>query len=126
MIHSRIQSGQAGEEMCVRFLERHGYRIIERNFRNKIGEIDIIAKEGEMLCFIEVKLRNSESRELPFESVTQKKQIKLTRVAESYLKFKHIDDIDVRFDVMAVLPDVHGRLRVEIIKNAFEAQVWSG
>ncbi|HQP10182.1 MAG TPA: YraN family protein [Candidatus Omnitrophota bacterium] len=120
MINRKIKLGQAGEQEAVTFLERQGYRILERNFRNPLGEIDIIAKEGDTICFIEVKTRSSQAFGSPFESVTPAKQRKIIHVALSYLKSKGREESKARFDVIAVCLEQEGPGRIEMIKNAFE------
>ncbi len=113
--------GQAGEEAAVAFLKRQGYHILERNFRNKLGEIDIIAKDDDTVCFIEVKTRRSEMFGSPFEAVTPVKQRKIIHVALSYLQVSGREESKARFDVVAVFLEEEDAPRIEIIKNAFEA-----
>jgi putative endonuclease len=122
MSFQRIQSGQLGEDAAARFLCKNGYKILERNFKNTLGEIDIIAQDSGVLCFIEVKTRTSDLFGSPFESVTPAKQRKLTRVAQSYLKLRRIPDKKMRFDVIAVMKRGGHYDQVDIIKDAFEAQ----
>ncbi len=121
MTFQRIKLGQGGEETAVAFLERQGCRILEQNFKNKIGEIDIVAQDGDTICFVEVKTRKTGSCGSPFESVTPAKQRKIARVASSYLKFKGKSDMQARFDVIAVFLEEGCHPRVEMIENAFEA-----
>ncbi len=116
----RIKLGQIGEEAAVAFLKRQGYHILERNFRNSLGEIDIIAKDDDTVCFIEVKTRKNEAFGSPFESVTANKQRKIIHVALSYLKAKGREESNARFDVVAVFLEGEGPERIEIIKNAFD------
>lgn len=122
MTIQKVQLGQIGEEAAVTFLKRQGYKIIEQNFRNQLGEIDIIAADGDVLCFIEVKTRNSDLFGSPFESVTVAKQRKITRVALSYLKYKGKSNAKARFDVIAILVNGEECQSIEIIKNAFDCQ----
>jgi len=89
----KIQLGQIGEEAAVTFLKQQGYQIVEQNFRNQLGEIDIVAYEGDTICFVEVKTRRSDIFGSPFESVTPAKQRKIAQVALSYLKFKGKSDV---------------------------------
>ena len=120
MTVQRIKFGQIGEEAVVCLLERQGCQILERNFRNRLGEIDIIARDKETICFVEVKTRRTEAFGSPFESVTPAKQRKIIQVALSYLKFKRQEGAAVRFDVAAVLLAGEQCEDVEILKNAFE------
>ena len=117
----KTQLGRKGEEAASSFLLGHGYRIIERNFRNRIGEIDIIAYDRDILVFIEVKTRRSEEYILALESVTQAKQAKIIQVASSYVKYKRLTDVQIRFDVMAVIGHMNGIERIDLFKHAFEA-----
>ena len=118
-----ISFGKAGEESAVKFLENNGYRILERNFRNRFGEIDIIARDKDTLCFIEVRSRSSDFYGQPFETVIARKQRKIAKLAFSYLfKRKIAFDIKARFDVVSAVPDKNGVLQIEIIKNAFEVR----
>ena len=113
--------GQYGESLAARFLENKGHRILEKNFKNKIGEIDLITKDGAVVCFIEVKTRRSLSCGMPYESVHQHKQRKLIQVALSYLKYKFgTVDVSSRFDVVSIYKDVHDREHIEHIPNAFD------
>lgn len=113
--------GDACEDEASKFLKKNGYKIIERNFRCRSGEIDIIAKEGKTVVFVEVKARNSATKGDPASAVTARKQKSITRAALHYLKTKSIYDQKVRFDVIAINesdPDS----RIRLIKNAFEIQ----
>ncbi|GAB6095074.1 YraN family protein [Desulfatiferula olefinivorans] len=118
MLNFRQLFGQSGEHHAVRYLKKNGYHILATNYRNRIGEIDIIAKEGETLVFVEVKTRSRRFFVHPKEAVTRKKQIKITRVAQYWLKANHKTGVRVRFDVVAVLSD-HRTYEIELIKNAF-------
>ncbi len=113
--------GVAGENSAVVFLKKKGYSILERNFRTKIGEIDIVAKEGKTLCFVEVKARMSTTQGVPQESVSFFKQRKLSRLALIYLK-QHFQSIDqlARFDVVSVFLDEDGEEQIQLIQNAFD------
>lgn len=95
-----------------------GYEIIEYNFRCCIGEIDLIAKDGEFLVFVEVKYRRNENAGNPLEAVTLRKQRTIGKVAAYYLMTHgYGEDAPCRFDVAAVLGN-----RVQIVQNAFEYQ----
>ncbi len=111
--------GKIGESLAVKHLKKKGYRILERNFRNALGEIDVIARQGGSLVFIEVKSRRSDRYGSPKFAVTPAKQKKISMVALSYLKAMGQSHAKARFDVVAVVSDndIH---RFEIIRNAFE------
>ena len=115
----RRHTGESGEALAVRFLKKDGYKIIEQNYRCKLGEIDIIARDGRVLAFIEVKARRTGEFGGPKWAVTPKKQRKISMVALEYLKKTKQMEERARFDVVAIrlLPD---RPDVEIIKNAFD------
>ncbi|HLF18053.1 MAG TPA: YraN family protein [Candidatus Omnitrophota bacterium] len=117
---SKRDLGQLGEKLVVSILRQHGYRILETNYRHKIGEIDIVAKEKDVLCFIEVKTRLSDEFGDGLEAVTIHKQRKLARLAQAYLMQYQLMDHHARFDVISVLGDPDNSPAIEIIKNAFE------
>lgn len=106
--------GNIGEELATQYLKKKGYQILDRNFSNKIGEIDIIAKQNNTIIFIEVKSRNSAKFGLPREAVTRYKQNKIRTIALSYLKQKKLFNSSCRFDV---IEDFNGEIRH--IENCF-------
>ncbi len=111
--------GIESESLAANYLKSNGYRILERNYRNQIGELDIIAKEGPVLVFIEVKARNTRRFGSPKQAVTPAKQAKISRTAMAYLKATGQVHAKARFDVVAIdarfnPPDI------EVVKNAFE------
>ena len=118
---SRQNLGYQGEEYASNYLIKKGYTILERNYRNKLGEIDLIAKQGVMLCFIEVKTRRNLAYGAPFEAVHASKQHKMVRLALCYLQQKfHTIEVPSRFDVMSIYEDPQGEILVEHIVNAFD------
>ncbi|HPD61349.1 MAG TPA: YraN family protein [Thermodesulfobacteriota bacterium] len=116
---SRIELGKRGEELAIGFLKKLHYKILEKNFRCKLGEIDIIALQGKTLVFIEVKTRSSLEYGSPQTSITSKKRKQLTKVAFFYLQKNRLFDRAARFDVVSVECDL-GKEKVELIRNAFE------
>jgi len=114
----RIGTGQTGEDLAVRYLENLGYTIVERNYRKRIGEIDIIARDGECLVFIEVKTRSNRRFGSPFDAVDFRKQQQISRVALAFMTQHRFGEVPVRFDVIGV--HLEESPRVELIKNAFE------
>lgn len=107
--------GIEGEVLAKEYLEKQGYKILQTNYKNKIGEIDIIAMDNKTLVFVEVKCRSSLKFGLPREAVDERKQYKIRQIATGYLKFKGLyEKINVRFDVIDVLG-----LKVTHIKDAF-------
>ena len=101
-IFNRIK-GNIGEELATNFLKKQKYKILGRNYRNSIGEIDIIAKDKKVVVFVEVKARSSDEFGLPCEAVDYRKQQKIHSVASIFLKEKKLEDCEIRFDVIEVL-----------------------
>ena len=112
--------GSRGEELAAAFLQRIGFSIVERNFRCKGGEIDIVAKDGNTLVFIEVKSRKTVSYGVPQLAVTPFKQRQISKAALTWLAINHKHDAPARFDVIAILLSSDYQYRIEHIKNAFE------
>jgi len=114
--------GERGEAAACRYLKQNGYKILARNYSKAfgkiIGEIDIIAKKGEFLCFVEVKTRQSTAYGLPSEFVTRAKQQKVIRTAYTYILEKHYDGA-VRFDVVEVFHDGQKIQTLRHIPHAF-------
>jgi len=108
--------GGLGEKIASDFLKKSGYRVIEKNFRSRYGEIDIIALDGQDIVFVEVKLRNNLSFGSGREAVSPAKQLRIIKSAVDYIKKKSLEGRNVRFDVI----EVCGRRdTVEHIKSAF-------
>ncbi len=120
MTQQRLDLGKLGEEQAVARLKKEGYRIILRNYRNTFGEIDIIAQDGKILCFVEVRTRTQDWHGHPFDSISLTKQKKIIRAAQGYLAERDAQDTEARFDVVAVTPQENGGCSVELIKDAFE------
>ncbi len=113
-----MKLGQRGEDLAAAYLQKKGYKIIQRNFKTLIGEIDIIARDRDVLVFIEVKTRESLEYGHPFESVNKNKKRKIANVAMLYLK--RLKDIPpCRFDVVSVYYE-QGRAEFNLIQDAFE------
>jgi putative endonuclease len=115
----REQLGAEGERLAVHHLQRKGYRIAERNYRCPLGEVDLIALQGEELCFVEVKTRRSDEFESPVVNVTPDKRRRIRRIARYYLSRKRIADTNVRFDVIAIVLPEGGEPKLEHYENAF-------
>ncbi len=124
MTKERITLGKRGEDLAVLYLKEQGIDVKIQNYRQKTGEIDIIAQDGDCLVFVEVKTRKNLAFGLPFEAVTRKKQAQLTRVAMDYISRNKISQQAIRFDVISVLM-IHGRKpQIEHLTNCFEAVPW--
>jgi putative endonuclease len=111
--------GEQGESLAVWYLKQNGYKIIEQNYRNRMGEIDIIAQDKKTIVFVEVKSRRSIRYGSPKWAVTPKKQRKISMVALYYLKTTKQSDAKARFDVVAITSN-RDEPQIEIVKNAFE------
>ena len=109
-----------GEELVADYLRKRHYEILAHSYRSRFGEIDLIARQQGVICFVEVKLRSSTEYGLPREFVDRRKQEKLRITAEAYLAQEDLD-CDARFDVAEVYADPSGRgkARIEYIENAF-------
>lgn len=110
--------GDSGEVSAVSFLERKGFAILERNYRFNHGEIDVVAREGEELVFVEVKTRTTTKFGFPEESVTPEKQQLIRRTAEGYVREKKLENVLCRFDVIAIKVE-QGRETLMHFRNAF-------
>jgi putative endonuclease len=99
---SRYNKGQAGEDTAVDFLTGNGIKILERNFRCPPGEIDIIAKHGQTIVFVEVRTRHTKGFGTPEESITALKRSRLIRAAQWYLKQHKLYNTSARFDVVTI------------------------
>ena len=119
MLNKQQQFGQTSETVAARFLKKRRYKILETNFRTRLGEIDIIAKDGDTIAFIEVKARTSDHFGNPKGAVTLQKQRKISMAALQYLKATEQSDAKARFDVVSISPRSDPPA-IEIIKNAFE------
>ncbi|BCR03947.1 UPF0102 protein [Desulfuromonas versatilis] len=120
MTRQRLSLGQWGEDQAVRYLQGLGMKIVERNFRTPVGEIDIIARHRKTLVFVEVKTRRSAAFGTPQEAVGAFKQRQILRTAQWYLAQGHGRGLQPRFDVVAVRPAAD-TAAIEHIPDAFGA-----
>jgi putative endonuclease len=111
--------GKESESAAVKHLKKNGYRIIEQNYRTKLGEIDIIAKEKNTIVFVEVKSRKTLSYGNPKYALTPKKKRKISMAALYFLKVTKQSGSKARFDVVSISPGKNAP-EIEIIKNAFD------
>jgi putative endonuclease len=118
----RPSLGRLGEDVACRELARRGYAILARRFRTRCGEIDIVAREGETLVFVEVKTRSSERFGRPAEAVTGRKQAKIALMASEYLLRVNLGPVPCRFDVVTVLVPPTGAPAIEVMRGAFDAR----
>lgn len=119
--------GDSAEDMAARYLEKHGYDIVERNFSCKTGEIDIIARlapesgshKAAILAFVEVKSRNSTDYGLPCQAVDYKKRQRIIRTAEFFLlRYPFLKNMQPSFDIVEILR-LNGEIFIRHLKNAF-------
>jgi putative endonuclease len=116
---SNIQLGKAGEVAAAGFLEKNGYKVLHKNYKSKLGEIDIVALDKETVCFIEVKTRTSNAFGFPYEAVSRFKQRQIAKAALVYLKTKCLLHKKARFDVVSILY-AGNTPNIKLVKNAFE------
>jgi len=118
---NKKELGKIGEDYAAQHLIKSGYSIIHRNFRTKFGEIDIIARDGKYLVFVEVKTRRSKEFGYPREAVDSYKQVRIKNLANLYLAKKKLFSEYTRFDVVEVFVDENNLAKsIYLIKNAFE------
>jgi putative endonuclease len=109
-----VARGRWGEDQAARWYLSHGYEIVDRNWRAAGGEIDLVVRRGQVVAFVEVKTRASDAYGDPALAVTVPKQLRLRRLAASWLRATAIHGVEVRFDVVSVLG-----VRVRVIEAAF-------
>ncbi len=122
---TRRATGVRGEEEAARFLARCGYAILDKNVRTRAGEIDLVAKEGKTLVFVEVKTRKDLAGDPPEAAVNTRKQNRLGKLAHGYLKLRRLREMPCRFDVVAVILNDEGGVKaIRHIPNAFSVAAW--
>ena len=122
MILNKFLLGRQGEGEAVRYLRDNGYKILHRNLRARFGEIDVVARDGPALCFVEIKARSSTRFGFPEEAVNFQKRQKLLKLAAWYLQSRRpAGHSHIRFDVLSLLNGPDGPARIRLIKGAFEA-----
>lgn len=119
MTEERIRLGKTGEEMALRRLKKLGYKCVEKNYRCALGEIDLIARDGEYLVFIEIKTRKGNSIARAKEAVDKRKIRQISKTALAYMKEKDCYGVKSRFDVVAINLDREFE-EIEVITDAFE------
>lgn len=117
----RHRFGQAGETRAEQFLRDKGYRILARNLRTTLGELDLVADDAGVVVFVEVKARATEAFGGALLAVDRRKRAKLVRLAAQYLAQRHWTDRACRFDVVLVQGQEPDRVRVDHVENAFDA-----
>ena len=110
--------GKEGEDRAAQFLAKKGYKILERNYSTRSGEIDLVALHNGEVVFVEVKTRTSDAYGAPELAVNPRKQLRMIKAALSYIKYKKLHQMPCRFDVVAISAAAENG--VELIQNAFE------
>ncbi len=116
-----LNLGRQGEDSAVVYLKKKRYKIVERNWRGKGGELDIICEHKGTIVFVEVKTRTEGPMNAPHHGLTAKKQTNLIRTASQYLSGKSAWDRPCRFDLVAVVVSEDGRANLEHVENVFDA-----
>jgi putative endonuclease len=119
LTRERLELGRLGEELAFKRIKRLGYKKIVRNYRCPLGEVDLIANDGDTLVFIEIKTRRGMSVGYVKEAVNARKKRQLSKVALAYMKSNDCCEARARFDVVAVSLG-GGKPQIEVIKNAFD------
>ncbi len=101
-MENKKEKGFAGEEIAANFLRKNGYQILERNYRTKSGEIDIIARKKKTVVFVEVKTRSTDEFGCPAEAVNSRKLARLEIVADHYILKKHLENVPFRFEIVSI------------------------
>ncbi len=111
--------GIIGEDIACHYLIKKGYHILQRNMKNRIGEIDVVAQKDDLIIFVEVKTRQSLDYGLPLEAINAKKQHKIRNAAISYLKYKGLlDKVNVRFDCISIISQ-YDSYKIDYLENIF-------
>jgi len=121
MTHKRLQLGAWGEEQAALYLLKNGYRILERNLRTPVGEIDLICQKRKLLVFVEVKTRRSHDFGWPQEAVGRNKKRHLIRTAQWYLAQHNCRGMDMQFDVISIIT-IGGQIEIEHLRNVLEVE----
>jgi putative endonuclease len=121
MADHRQTLGRAAEDAAARFLQHAGLAVTERNVRFAEGEIDLVCRDDGVVVFVEVKCRRRGWDDAPAAAVSWHKQRRLTRLAQHYLKWRRLDGVRCRFDVVSVTLDERGALDVRHVRSAFDA-----
>jgi putative endonuclease len=119
MTRERLDLGKWGEDLALKKVKKLGYRCIARNYRCPLGEVDLIARDGDTLVFIEIKTRRGRSLEYAKEAVTQRKRRQLSKAALAYMKSNGFADVKARFDVVVINLN-GGNQEIEVVRNAFD------
>ena len=120
MSQARIVLGKTGEDLACAELEKRGYAIVARRYRRRGGELDIVARDGPTLVFVEVKARDGHAFGDAAEAVTAFKRRRITQLARDYMTRQHLSECPCRFDVVSIHVE-SGEPVIELFQNAFDA-----
>jgi putative endonuclease len=124
MTYGNIEKGKKAEDLAITFLQKQGLLLLTRNYRCKLGEIDLIMKERSCLVFVEVRFRNNRTYGMSIETISISKQKRMIHTALYFLKSHHLlDKIPCRFDVVAI-QKMEGKNTIEWVKNAFNIETF--
>ena len=113
-----LETGKRGEQLATEYLETKGYKILERNWRHSYAEVDIIARHGDILVFVEVKTRSNDRFSKPEDAIDEKKEDFIASVAPVYMEqIGH--EWEIRFDFISVVIPKSGKVRIRHMKDAF-------
>jgi putative endonuclease len=116
---STVTSGRAAEDLSAQWLQEHGFTVLDRHFTfRKVGELDIVAREGDVLVFVEVRSSNSDRNPTPEMTIGWKKQVRVRRSAEAWMRLKNMEGLPCRCDVIAVVT-IGGQTTIRHYPNAF-------
>lgn len=119
MTRDRLELGKKGENLALKTIRSMGYKDILQNYRCRLGEIDLIARDGDTLVFLEIKTRRTGSTAYAKEAVNVRKRRQISKVALNYMKTNNCENTRARFDVVAISL-VGSSPKIEVIKNAFD------
>jgi len=119
---ANLEKGKTGEKLAAKFLKKKKYRILFKNYKTTVGEIDLIAQKGDAVIFVEVKARASEFFGAPSESVTHHKRRKINQVASQFLTRHGLHGVECRFDVVEILGAGKNE-EIRHIENAFDSYI---
>ena len=119
MTRERLELGRLGEKLALEKIRKMGYKCLVRNYRCALGEVDLVATDGDTLVFVEIKTRRGRTLEYAKEAVSTRKKRQLSRVALHYMKDHNCADVISRFDVLAVSLTGNSK-EIEVVRNAFD------
>lgn len=120
MVNLRQILGIEGEASAAAYLKEKGYTVVAQNYRCTYGEVDIIAKDGNTLVFVEVKTRSSKTFGSPLAAVGYRKQQQISKTAFAYLSENQLGDVDARFDVISILREKGKQVQIGHVIDAFD------